>query len=451
MRAGWYALAAALMSAALLIFPGIGAATAAQAAGGGTTAAGPGSVLWTAASVGDGSAVAADPRGGKVFAAGSAGLVAYDVGNGAKLWSKRPGAVRSVAVSPDGQIVFVIRPVRTSGNWDYLTTAFAASDGRRLWIQRYNGRANGDDRPVALAVSPSGGTVFVTGTSQGQSSGRDFATVAYAAVTGRQLWVSRFNRHARSADLAAAIAVSPLDGTVFVTGTSSDRLTGYDFATVAYASATGAPKWTRRNARGNIGLGFSRYSSMAASPDGHRFFVTGASQGSADSFDFLTVAYAAGTGARLWVRRYHGPSGSEDIPVAVLASPVGSGTVVVAGGGTSQGGFAVAYSSVTGRQRWVSRFVINHQLTTLTAAAIGPDGRSFYVTGVVGSGAAFTVAAKVATGAPSWSQTVATTTQFPDLQGRSIAVGPASGTVYVGVDFNASSGPDAFTIVAYQA
>ena len=98
-------------------------------------------------------------------------MVAYDAGNGAKLWSKRPGAVRSVAVSPDGQIVFVIRQVHTSGNWDYLTIAFAASDGRRLWIQRYNGRANGDDRPVALAVSPRGGAVFVTGTSQGQTSG----------------------------------------------------------------------------------------------------------------------------------------------------------------------------------------------------------------------------------------------------------------------------------------
>ena len=266
------------------------------------------------------------------------------------------------------------------------------------------------------------------------------------------MWVSRFNRHAKSADLAAAIAVSPSGGAVFVTGTSSDRLTGYDFATVAYAAATGAPKWTRRYARGNIGLGFSRYSSMAVSPDGHRVFVTGTSLGSAHSLDFLTVAYAAGTGARLWVRRYHGPSGSEDIPAAVLASPVGGGTVVVAGGGTSQGGFAVAYGTVTGRQRWVSRFVINHQLTTLPAAAISPDGRSFYVTGYVGSGGAVTVAAKVATGALSWSQTVTPTTQFPTLRGMSIAVSPAGDTVYAGVeDFNGSGGPDAFTIVAYRA
>jgi hypothetical protein len=40
-----------------------------------------------------------------VFVAGSTGLVAYDIGPGAKLWDNGADSGRSVAVSPDGHAV----------------------------------------------------------------------------------------------------------------------------------------------------------------------------------------------------------------------------------------------------------------------------------------------------------------------------------------------------------
>ena len=42
-----------------------------------------------------------------------------------------------------------------------------------------------------MAVSPDGQTVFVTGYS-GSSTGDDYATVAYNAATGTPRWVKRY-------------------------------------------------------------------------------------------------------------------------------------------------------------------------------------------------------------------------------------------------------------------
>ncbi len=93
----------------------------------------------------------------------------------------------------------------------------------------------------------------------------------------------------------------------------------------------------------------------------------------------------------------------------------------------------------------------------LSAAALSPDGGSIYPTGsdcpVCGGeepNEAFTFGAKVATGAEIWRKVV--TTDSPNQDGRSVAVNPDGGTVYVVIedftdvahDFTtAPSGPDA--------
>ena len=123
--------------------------------------------------------------------------------------------------------------------------AARAAPGAQLWVARYNGPGNDGDSASSLAVSPGGTRVFVTGTSYGgRRTHDDYATIAYNAVTGRQLWASRYNGPANLYDAAHSVAVSPGGARVYVTGDSSGRTaTGYDYATVADNAATGARLW----------------------------------------------------------------------------------------------------------------------------------------------------------------------------------------------------------------
>ena len=70
------------------------------------------------------------------------------------------------------------------GDADYATVAYDAYSGAQRWVRRYNGPGKADDYAYALAVSPRGSAVFVTGESTGSTGSLDYATVAYR-VTGR--------------------------------------------------------------------------------------------------------------------------------------------------------------------------------------------------------------------------------------------------------------------------
>src|SRR5262249_60188223 len=119
--------------------------------------------------------------------------------------------------------------------------------GAQLSVHRADGRGCLAGGVCKLVVGRGGGAVVVVGLGRGGCSGSDFATIAYNAATGAQQWVQRYNGPAGNLDdLAAAAAVSPSGGTVFVTGSSAGVNSGYDYATVAYNAATGAQRWVHR-------------------------------------------------------------------------------------------------------------------------------------------------------------------------------------------------------------
>jgi hypothetical protein len=88
-----------------------------------------------------------------------------------------------------------------------------------------------------IAVSPDGAQVYVTGYSIRQRA----VTIAYAAGTGRQSWVS----HSKSVGLITGLAASPDGTTVYETGTGRVSGKGSYIAVIAYDAATGQQRWMR--------------------------------------------------------------------------------------------------------------------------------------------------------------------------------------------------------------
>jgi hypothetical protein len=452
---GWLkgAAAAGITSAAVLV--AAGAWPAALAAPARAAAPVPGSVQWSSFVAGTGRTIAVDPHNGDVFALGSTFLIAYDGTTGAKLWANGQGGGLSVAASPDGQTVFVIKSA--AGAPDYSTSAFDAATGKLLWNEIYNGPANRVDRPTAIAVSQDSSAVFVTGTSQGKTSGQDYATVAYATANGRQLWASRYNGAGHSHDNPAAIAVSPDSSAVFVTGVSFGATIGSRFATVAYSAASGKPMWTKTYDKPSKR---NSASSVAVSPDGHRVFVTGDSFKNAVGAISAVVAYAAGSGHQEWAQSYHAAKDGDDFSSIVLVSPRDGGKVIVAGRSVTAASadeyLAVAYS-VTGQRRWAEHY--NRAPFTkdfLGGATLSPDGRILYLTGsafTVPGGEepthSLTIAAKVHQGTQIWSQRV--TTKFTNQGGGPIGVSPGGSFIYIGVEDFTATTDDGFTTFALRA
>jgi outer membrane protein assembly factor BamB len=385
-------------------------------------------------SINQANAVAVSPTGNEVFVTGYSqtvatgpdyATIAYNATTGAQLWVKRykspafgsPDYATSVAVSPSGGAVYV---TGQSGTGGYATIAYNATTGAQLWVKIY--------RPgtvaYSVAVSPSGGAVFVTG----QDTGLDYATVAYDATTGTQLWAKRYISPAAGAQ-ANSLAVSPSGKTVFVTGYSSGATSGEDYATVAYNAATGAQLWAKRyNGPAN---GTDVAHSVAVSSTGNAVFVTGESYATASEEDYATVAYNAATGAQLWVKLYGAP-GSDNQARSVAVSP-GGGTVFVTGVLNLEEGYAtIAYNAATGTQLWVKTYTTSGGAYSV---AISPSGGTVYVTGegstpTTGPDYA-TVAYNAATGAQLWAKRYQGPASDQPNSAYAMAVSPTSGTVFV--------------------
>ena len=246
------------------------------------------------------SAIAVDSTSGNIYVTGSGeqpssaneyATVAYD-SRGNQLWASRYGPdvtndAFGIVVNGSGNIYVTgsISSGRPPFHTGYATVAYN-SDGSQLWEARYNGPANTQDFARAIAIDPSRGNIYVTGSSDGGASKDDYATVAYDSG-GHQLWVSRYNGPANGQDEALAIAVDSLSGNIYVTGSSDGGASRGDYATVAYDSS-GNQLWVARyNGPGN---GDDTADAIAVDSTRCSIYVTGGSYGGLVDED-ATVAY----------------------------------------------------------------------------------------------------------------------------------------------------------------
>jgi hypothetical protein len=244
---------------------------------------------------------------------------------------------------------------------------------------------------------------------------------------------------------------------VYLTGTTRvNSVNG--FTTVAYRAGNGHEIWLRRHV---LNASFIA-TSIAASPNGRTVFVTEDDNGAPG---LLTVAYNAASGATAWTAR-HGmfASGSDGISVAV--SPGGGRVFVAATSDANQGGpgpvLVFAYNSATGAKEWISQGLGGSQLENSSRAlAVSPDGSTVFVImtqdgGVGASANSVTTAYNAATGAPRWSANFPSPPSPPSSTisdvASAVAVNPDGKSVYVTVNtVNQSFNPTGFTTIGYGA
>ena len=220
--------------------------------------------------------------------------VSYDAVTGTEQWETRydggqDDVPRALAVTSDGSSVLLAGYTGCCTSQDDMeTVSLDAATGAELWASMFAGPAGDNDQAIDLAINPGGTRAFVTGWIDQFQGHSDFGTVAYDVATGEQQWVRRYAGDAGGEDVAQAIAASP-DGTaVYVTGASQSQ-TQVDFATVAYRSTSGQELWVSRFDGATHGS--DRPKDIAITPDGRAVVVTGFSGHEGQGLDYATVSY----------------------------------------------------------------------------------------------------------------------------------------------------------------
>ncbi len=194
-----------------------------------------------------------------------------------------------------------------------------SAGGARVWVARDAGARNAYDQVAGMVTSRDGSTVYVARTSAGK-----VAVVAHDALTGVSRWSASTSDPGGQQIFAEAVAISP-DGTrLFVTGDVEQSANTRAARTIAYDTADGSVVWTA-----NVDVPANREiipRRIIVSPDGTRVFLTAArtgTHGSGDFWDYYTVAYAAVTGTRLWKAIFDGPAHGGTPPRASASARTG--------------------------------------------------------------------------------------------------------------------------------
>jgi len=304
---------------------------------------------------------------------------------------------------------------------------FVSAQVTQEWVQRYNGPANGVDRPYSLAVDLIG-NVYVTGTSY-TGTDSDYVTIKYN-TSGVQLWLKNYNGPAGppfNDDVATSIAIDSSKN-VYVTG-NSDGGSSIDYTTIKYDSS-GVQQWVQRyNGPGN---NWDEAQSLTVDASGN-VYVTGKSYGFPTSYDYATVKYNS-SGVQQWVQRYNGPGNDWDEAHSIAVDPFGN--VYVTGFtsvGTTDWDYATIKYNSSGAQQWVQRYDgPRHFYDEAQSIAVDASGNAYvtgYSWGIAGQSSDYVTIKYNSSGVQQWIQIYNGTINSND-EATSIAV-DAFGNVYV--------------------
>jgi DNA-binding beta-propeller fold protein YncE len=218
------------------------------------------------------------------------------------------GTETAIAIDPSGATLYVGGAVQSSPR-GLVIAAYASGTGERRWLTEYPCSDDPDHECwlPSLAVSPDGNTVFVAGRIGGNDRTSDWVTMALDAATGAERWASRSPNAARC---CSKLVMAPAGDRVFVAGNVGAR--GLSERVLAYDAITGGRLWHRKIP------GYGAMEAVGVGPDGRRLYLALGSSGG----DLQTFALDAATGATMWSRRF-GSGRAWDLASSLAVDPLG--------------------------------------------------------------------------------------------------------------------------------
>ena len=173
----------------------------------------------------------------------------YDRVTGREIWHKKYGKGESeggstfnnianaIAVDADGNAVVTgTGHLTTDGSTVGATIKYRKADGEAIWDKIFDNEqfvpkdVFDDDQDAAFGVAVDGvNNVYVTGSSKGNETGKDFFTIKYRASNGSELGRARYDNGIE--DVAVDLAVDAV-GNVYITGNAAG------FTTIKYGLCT---------------------------------------------------------------------------------------------------------------------------------------------------------------------------------------------------------------------
>lgn len=168
--------------------------------------------------------------------------LAYDAASGRSIWthlyngSPSNDYPQDLVIDPGTDSAYVTGTSDVFG-WDIHTVAYNVTTGDTRWAARYEGEGLYDE-PNDITVDPTTGIVYVLATVYGDGITEldDFALIAYDAATGELKWDARYGGPGELREQADALALSPNGEALYVTGSSADSEGSYDSVVLAYAT-----------------------------------------------------------------------------------------------------------------------------------------------------------------------------------------------------------------------
>jgi uncharacterized delta-60 repeat protein len=258
-----------------------------------------------------------------------------DYANQIKLFQEHSLFIGGTSVSIDGTQEMLIQKLSTEG------------ETYQVWPAMYDGPGISINYTKAMVVD-SDGKVVVGGTKYTLSTSEDFQLVKYG-TDGSLIFDAGWADASGDENINAMVVDK--ENNVYVTGTLFPMFSASSYGTAKY-SADGTMMWLTEFNGMEGGYNFS--SSIAVDDSGNSY-VTGYSYGTS-SYDYATVKYDR-LGNEMWVARYEGPAGGDDLAISLVADKSGNTYVTGFSYGSGSGTdiTTIKYNR-DGVEQWVVRY-----------------------------------------------------------------------------------------------